>query len=508
MSTVDRPRLGVITAVVCLALAAVVSAMASLNVALPSIARDLHATQTQLVWVIDAYSLAFAALLLPGGAIGDRYGRRASLIAGLTIFGIGSAVAMTAQSATELIVLRAVLGVGAALVMPSTLSTITSTFPPARRTSAVSVWAAVAGGAAVLGLFTSGLLLTTFSWQSVFGLNVVLSAVALAGTLRFVPESADPQTQRFDLAGAAIAVVGLFALVFSVIEAPDHGWLATRTIAGLALAVVTLAIFVLWELRQAAPLLDPRVFKKRSLAAGSLSVFAQFFAFFGYTFIILQYLQLVRGGSPLHAAVEVLPLAATIIPTSRLAPRLTARFGTRAVCATGLVLMAGGLEVVAQIGVGSSYWLLAGGLILLGVGMGAASTPATTAITEALPLSQQGIGSALNDLSREVGGALGIAVIGSILTAGYKSKIDVAGLGAQLASKVKGSFAVASHLPAPIPGRADDAFVGALHLALSTAAGAALLAAIAVALLLARPRRQTLTSSVPSTAAPATSSAS
>jgi MFS family permease len=224
--TESSARHGVITAVVCLALAAVVAAMSSLNVALPDIARDTHASQTQLVWVIDAYSLAFAALLLPGGALGDRYGRRVSLLIGLLIFGGGSAVAMSADSATELIALRAVLGVGAALVMPATLSTITSTFPPAQRTRAVSIWAAVAGGAAILGLLCSGLLLTVFSWRSIFGLNVLLSAFALAGTVRFVPESANQDAPRLDVGGALLAVAALSVLVFSVIEA---GWPGGRS---------------------------------------------------------------------------------------------------------------------------------------------------------------------------------------------------------------------------------------------------------------------------------------
>src|SRR6202046_4624584 len=263
-------RPGAIAAVVCVALAAVVAAMSSLNVALPDIARSAHASQTQLSWIIDSYSLVFAALLLPAGALGDRYGRRRALLAGLAIFGAGSAVAMTASSATELIGLRAFLGLGAALVMPATLSTITGTFPSAERGRAVSIWAGVAGGAAVLGLLASGLLLTGFSWRSIFGLNVVLSAVALAGTLRFVPESADPNAPSLDVGGAAIAVAGLVALIFSVIEAPTYGWLAARTLAGLILGFALLAAFVLWELRQEHPLLDPRVFRNRSLSVGSM----------------------------------------------------------------------------------------------------------------------------------------------------------------------------------------------------------------------------------------------
>jgi EmrB/QacA subfamily drug resistance transporter len=479
-------RHGVITAVVCLALAAVVAAMASLNVALPDIARDTHATQTQLLWVIDAYSLAFAALLLPGGALGDRYGRRIALIAGLVIFGGGSAVAMTASSATELIALRAVLGLGAALVMPATLSTITGTFPPAERTRAVSIWAGVAGGAAVLGLLASGALLAGLSWRSIFGLNVVLSAAALAGTVRFVPESADPGAPRLDVGGAVIAVLALVALVFSVIEAPTYGWLAARTVTGLALAVALLIAFVMWELRQQDPLLDPRVFRERTLTAGTMSILVQFFAFYGYTFIILQYLQLVRGATPLLAALEVLPMAATMMPTSRLAPRLAGRFGPRRVCAAGLILLAAGLAIIAQLDASSSYWLLAAGLLVLGIGMGAAMTPATTAITEALPPSRQGVGSALNDLSREVGGAIGIAVIGSILTSTYSNHVNVSGLSGQVAAKVKGSFAVAAHLPAPIPDRAHAAFVTAMNIALLTAAGAASLAAVGVVLLLSK----------------------
>src|SRR6478672_13229365 len=306
-----RIRHGVITAVVCLALAAVVAAMASLNTALPSIARDTHAGQTELEWVIDAYSLAFASLLLPAGALGDRYGRRLALIAGLVVFGGGSLVAMTASGAHELIGLRALIGIGAALVMPATLSTITSTFPEAQRVRAVGVWAAVAGGAAILGLLVSGTLLEFWGWQSVFAVNVVLAAAAAIGVVRFVPESADPDAPPIDVGGAAISVLGLGLVVFSVIEAPDHGWR---------------------ELRQTHPLLDPRVFRHPRLAAGSFSVFAQFFAFFGFTFVVLQYLQLLRGYSPLEGSLSVLPMAAAMIPTARLAPELAGRLGSRRVC--------------------------------------------------------------------------------------------------------------------------------------------------------------------------------
>ncbi len=475
---------GAVTAVVCLALAAVVSAMASLNVALPDIARSTHASQTQLAWVIDAYSLIFAALLLPAGAIGDRYGRRRALLIGLAIFGGGSIAAMAVGSASALIGLRGVLGLGAALVMPATLSTITSTFPPAQRTKAVSVWAGVAGASAVLGLLTTGLLLEVWSWQSVFALNVVLAGLAIVGTLRFVPESADAAAPRLDVGGALIATAGLIALVYSIIEAPTSGWGSARTLIGMLAGLLVLCGFVLWELRRRQPLLDPRLFRLRHLTAGSVSIFIQFFAFFGFTFTILQYLQGVRGHSPLISAVCMLPMAAAMMPTARLTPKLAARLGARTVCAAGLALVAGGLTVIAQSDSSSSYWLLLAGLVPLGMGMGAAMTPATAAITEALPAAQQGVGSALNDLARELGGALGIAVIGSVLAAGYRSHLAVTGLPAAVASKARDSFAVGIHLGGPAADHARIAFVSGMHMAILVGAAAALLAALVVGRLL------------------------
>jgi len=473
-----------VTAVVCVALGAVTAAMASLNVALPDLARSTQATQTQLEWIIDAYSLVFAALLLPAGALGDRYGRRRVLIAGLVIFGGASAVAMTASSANELIFLRGLIGVGAALVMPATLSTITGTFPPAERTRAVSVWAAVAGGSALLGLLCSGALLEEFSWRSAFAVNVVLATVAILGTLFFVPESSDSGTPPLDKAGALLATVSLTALVFSIIEAPEAGWASGRTLGGIAGGLAILAVFVGWELRAAHPMLDVRHFRNRRLSAGTLSIFIQFFAFYGFTFVSLQYLQGVRGDSPLVAALSVLPLAIAMMPTGRITPKLVARFGARAVCAAGLVLAAAGLVVISRVGTSSSYWLLLAGLIPLGIGMGAAMTPATAAITEGLPAAQQGIGSALNDLSREVGGALGIAVVGSIVTAVYRTNLHLSGMHAAAAGEARGSFALAIHAGGPVKAAASSAFVDGIHIGLLYAAGAALLAAITVAVLL------------------------
>ncbi len=477
-------RPGVVTAVVCLALAAVVGGVGSHKLARARLARAAHASQTQLAWIIDAYSLVFASLLLPAGAAGDRFGRRRALIAGLAVFAAASAAAMTASSADELIGLRAVMGLGAALVMPATLSTITGTFASDQRTRAVSVWAAVAGGAAVLGILASGLVLQAWSWPSVFALNVILAAAAIAGTIGFVPESADPDTPRLDIGGAVLAVTGLVALVYSIIEAPGQGWLSARTLAGLAAGLAVLAGFAGWELRRRVPMLNPRVFALPALAAGSLSIFVQFFALFGFIFIVLQYLQLIQGDSGLVSAVSMLPMAGAMLPASRLAPSLVARAGARVTCTAGLALIAAALVILARLTPASGYWPLAAGLIPLGAGMGLAMTPATSNITSALPASQQGVASALNDLSREVGGAVGIAVLASILTAVYQASLHPGPIPAAQAASARSSVAVATRLGPAVAAQARTAFADGMHLALYIAAGIVAAAAITVGTLL------------------------
>ncbi|WP_131740394.1 MFS transporter [Actinomadura roseirufa] len=466
---------------VMLALATVVSAVASLNTAVPSIARDLHATQTELAWVIDAYALVFAALLLLGGAIGDRYGRRRALAAGLVVFGAGSAAALAADGPGWLIAARGVLGVGAALVMPATLSTITATFPPDRRTRAVGTWAGVAGASAVFGLLVSGGLLEVWSWRSIFVLNVVLAAVALTVTLAVVPESADPDSPRLDLTGALITVAGLGAGVYSIIEAPAHGWASARTLGGLAVAAVVLAGFAGWELTRPNPLLDPRLFRVRAFSAGTLSITAQFFAFFGFVFITLQYLQLVKGNGPFLAAASLLPMAAAMMPSARgIAPRLASRFGARRVVPAGLLLAGLGLFLLSLLDETSGYWPLLAGLIPLGAGMGLAMTPATAVITDALPAAKQGVGSAVNDLARELGGALGIAVLGSLLQSSYRGALDTGGLPEPLAEQARASVALATRLGPPVADQARAAFADGLHTALFAAAVTLAVTAVAV----------------------------
>ena len=404
-----------ILVMMCFALATVVSAVSSLNVALPDLARDTGATPTELQWIVDAYALVFAGLLLPAGAIGDRFGRRRVLLSGLGIFGAGAAVAITINDPGTLIIVRAVMGLGAAMIMPTTLSIITSTFPAGERDRAVGAWAGVAGGSALLGLLVSGTVLEFASWPAVFGLSVALAAIAFVGSLRVVPSTELRAPKALDPVGGALSAVALSSLVWAFIEGPHRGWGSALVVGGFAAAVLLGAAFVGWELRRKDPMLDPRLFRLHGFSSGSLSIFVQFFAAFGLIFVLLQFLQLVLGYSPLQAGAALAPMAIVMIAVAPRVPRLVERVGVRPVGPVGLALMAAGLVILSTMGAGSSYWhLLAGGLVL-GLGMALATTPATTAIVASLPDEKQGVASAVNDAAREVGGALGIAVLGSVL---------------------------------------------------------------------------------------------
>jgi EmrB/QacA subfamily drug resistance transporter len=456
----DR-RLVLVT--MCLALATVVSAVSSLNVALPDLARATGASPTELQWVVDAYALVFAGLLLPAGALGDRLGRRRVLLAGLAIFGTGAAVATTLSDPSTLIAVRAGMGLGAALIMPTTLSIITATFPAGERDRAVAAWAGVAGGSALLGLLVAGTLLEWFSWSSVFALNVVLAIAAIGMTLRFVDGGA-PERVALDPVGGGLSALGLAGIVWAFIEGPSRGWGDALVVGGFAAGALLLTAFVLWELRRTTPMLDPRLFRLRGFSAGSLSVFVQFFAMFGLIFVLLQFLQLVLRYSPLEAGLALAPMAAVMIAVAPRVPRLVERVGIRLVGPVGLGFIALGLLVLSTMDAGSSYWhLLAGGLVL-GLGMALAAPPATTAIVSSLPDDKQGVASAVNDTAREVGGALGIAVLGSVL-AGHAGQLGpgfdpgsfVDGFSAALrvgaAVIATGAAVVALRAPATHPGR-------------------------------------------------------
>ena len=283
----ERKQRGAVLRVMCLALMMVVGAVASLNVALPEIARSTGASQTQLQWIVTAYALAFAALLLPAGAIGDRIGRKPVLAAGLGLFGLSSLAAIFANSPGELIALRGAMGVGAAMIMPVTLSVITTVFPPEERGKAVGTWVGVAAGGGVLGLLASGVMLEWLPWQSIFVFNVVLATIALVGTLAIVPATREARPPRIDLVGALLSAAALAALVFGITEGPERGWGEPSTVGALAFGVLGAVAFVLWELRRREPMLDPRHFSRRGFAAGTLSITVQFFAAFGFLFLAL-----------------------------------------------------------------------------------------------------------------------------------------------------------------------------------------------------------------------------
>jgi EmrB/QacA subfamily drug resistance transporter len=444
----ERKQRGAVLRVMCLALMMVVGAVASLNVALPEIARDTGASQTQLQWIVTAYALAFAALLLPAGAIGDRIGRKPVLASGLAIFGLASVAAIFLNGPGQLIALRGAMGVGAAMIMPVTLSVITTIFPPEERGKAVGTWVGVAAGGGVLGLLASGVLLEWLPWQSIFVLNAVLAAVALVGTLAIVPATREKRPPRLDLVGTLLSAAALAAVVFGITEGPERGWGELTTLGSLAFGVVGVAAFVVWELRRREPMLDPRHFARRGFAAGTLSMSVQFFAAFGFLFLALPYLQLVMGYSPLQAAGALVPMALVVIPLSRTAPAIAARFGVRVAGATGLSLMALGFVVLSTLEVGSSYAHFLAGLLPFGAGMALAGAPATTAIVASLPRSRQGVASAVNDVSRELGGALGIAVLGSLMNGVYRAEMadSTATLPPGVGEKARGSLAAAQQI--------------------------------------------------------------
>jgi EmrB/QacA subfamily drug resistance transporter len=388
------------------------------------------------------------------------------------------------------------MGVGAAMIMPVTLSVLTTIFPPEERGKAVGTWVGVAAGGGVLGLLASGVLLEWLPWQSIFVLNVVVAGAALFGTLAIVPATREARPPRLDAVGTLLSAAALAALVFGVIEGPERGWGEITTVVPLVLGVLGVAAFVLWELRRREPMLDPRHFARRGFAAGTLSVTVQFFAAFGFLFLALPYLQLVMGLSPLEAAGALVPMALVVIPLSRVAPAIAARVGVRVAGATGLALMGLGFLVLSTLEVGSSYGHFVAGLLPFGAGMALAGAPATTAIVASLPRSKQGVASAVNDVSRELGGALGIAFLGSLMNATYRTEMadSTSSLPTDVAERAQGSLAAAEQVGLQLGPQGEQFVVHAqtafLHgFTHSLVAGAALLLIGAVFVALRAPGR-------------------
>ncbi len=451
-----------ILAAMCSALVMVVAGVSMLATSLPRLAADLGASQSSQQWIVDAYALALAALLLPAGALGDRYGRRMTLIAGVALFGAASGLAAGATSANQLIALRAFMGVGAALLMPGTLSTITSVFPEEERAKAVGIWAGFATAGGTLGILVSGALLEQFFWGSIFLVTAAIALVTLVAIILVVPSTKSSERVASDPLGSIVSALGTGLLVLGIIEGPVRGWTDAITLAGILGGAAVIVGFVLLELRVATPLLDPRLFLHRGFATGSASLFLQFFAMFAFFFVSLQYLQLVRNYGTMLAAGALLPMAVLIMPVSAVSGTMSERYGHRLVGGAGLAVSAVGFGLFANLGPASAFWIFLVATLVIGAGAALAMTPATNAIIASLPRSKQGVASAVNDTARELGAAFGVAVLGSAFNTGYRNSIDghLHGVSANVAASVREAPAIAVQLAGKLH---NGALLGATH---------------------------------------------
>ena len=490
-----NPRRWQILAVLCVSLFVIVMDNTIVNVALPTLARELDAGTSSLQWIVDAYTLVFAGLLLAAGGLGDRFGRKGALLAGLALFGAFSAAGAFASSTGQLISARAVMGVGAALIFPTTLAIVVNVFTePRERAAAIGIWTAIAGVGVALGPISGGWLLEHFSWGSVFLVNVPVTVAGIVGTLVLVPRSRDPRAPRLDLPGLALSIAGVTLLVWSLIEAPSHGWISATTIGGITGAAVLLAVFAWWELRTPAPLLDVNLFRNMRFTAASLAITLGFFALFGFIFLVTQYLQLVKGYSALQAGVRTLPFAIAMVVAAVSSPKVVQRIGTKLVVAAGLALMAGGFAIASTNDASTSYSVIASAMVLMGFGLGSAAAPATESILASVPREKAGVGSAVNDTTREVGGTLGVAVLGSIMASVYGGRILDALSGTPLPAGLRAaagdSLAAALQIAGGVGGAAgrgialaaQDAFVQAFQIG-SVVTGAVALVGAVIALL-------------------------
>jgi EmrB/QacA subfamily drug resistance transporter len=410
--------------VLCISLVMIVMANASLNVALPTLAKDLNTGSSGLQWIVDAYSLVFAGLLLTAGSLGDRYGRRLALNGGLVVFGAASLFAALSSSSSAVIGARAVMGVGAAFVMPATLSILAHVFPPKERARAIAIWAGFAGVGVAMGGVVSGALLEHFWWGSIFLINVAVVVIALVAGFFLIPKSREKIHAPLDPLGALLSIVGLAALVYGIIEGPDNGWTSAQTLGTFAFAIVVLAGFVFWELKAKEPMLDLRFFKNPRFTAATTAITLVFFAMFGSYFLFTQYLQFVHGYDPLSAGIRILPWALAYLVSATQSAKLVERFGQRAVVASGLTIAGLGIAILAVTStVTSSYWWFALAVVVQALGMGITTAPSTGAIMRSLPLHKAGVGSAVNDTTRELGGALGVAVLGSLVSSHFRSSM-------------------------------------------------------------------------------------
>ncbi len=489
---VGHPRRWATLAVMCLAVFVTVLDGTIVNVALPTLAVDLHATTRQLQWTVDAYLLVFTGLLLAAGGFGDKFGRKRSLLLGLVAFGVTSAYTGSVHSANAVIVGRALMGIGAAFIFPATLAVITNVFrDPHERAKAIGIWSAVSGIGVAAGPITGGWLLEHFWWGSVFFVNVPVVVIVVAAAWYVVPESRERQAPRLDLVGVIASIASIGALVYTIIEAPERGWLDPLTLGGFAVAGLLLVAFVVWELRVDSPMLPVAIFRNLRFSAASIAITSAFFALFGFIFLITQYFQLTRGYSPLEAGLRTLPVATSIAVAAVFSPKVVHAVGTTKVVRTGLGLMAiAFVWIGVRVDVDTAYLEIVGQMIFLGIGLGATTAPATESIMGALPPDKAGIGSAINDTTRELGGTLGVAIIGSVFSSLYVGALnDAGGVFAQLPPEAqaatKESVAAAGIIArdlgpnaAAFVDQVNDAFLSGLGAGCFVAAGVALAGAV------------------------------
>jgi EmrB/QacA subfamily drug resistance transporter len=463
------------------------------NVALPTLSRELDASISELQWIVDAYALVFAGLLLLGGGLGDRFGRKGAMQIGLVLFAVTSVLGAVATDSTQLIMARGAMGIGAALVFPATLAILTNVFTdPRERAKAIGIWAAVSGLAVAFGPVTGGFLLEHFWWGSVFLVNIPIVVVALVAGAVVLPTSRDAEAGRFDVVGTLLSIAAIGLLVFTVIEGPRWGWTSVTTLAGFAGAAALLAGFVRWELQVARPLIDVRVFRVPRFSAAAGAVTVAFFCLFGFIFMVTQYFQFVRGYSTLEAGLHTLPFAVFAGATAPLAARLALRFGPRRVVTGGLVTLAAGLVSAGLLDADSEYvGPVVFSMALLAIGLSLVTAPATEAVMSSLPKEQAGAGAAVNDITRELGGTLGVAVVGSVFASVYGPKmvellrafpIPAEALAAA-ESSVAAALVVAEQAPevaqAPITEAARTAFMDGMAAGSFVAAGVAAAGALA-----------------------------
>ncbi len=474
-------------AVLCLSLLIVFVGNSSLNVTLPTLSRELGATESQLQWVVAAYSLVFAGLLFSTGALGDRYGRKGTLQIGLILFLVGAGFASLSTVMWQLIACRAVMGAAAAMIMPSTLSILINVFPPHERTKAIAIWASITGAAGGFGPLISGWLLGHFWYGSVFLVNVPIIIVALVAGHFLVPKSRDPQEARLDPLGAVLSIIGIVALVYGLIEAPDKGWLSAPTLIAFFIAVTVLTAFVFWELHTSEPMLEIRFFRNPAFSTGTTGMILLFVALYGVMFLITQYFQLVLGNSPLVAAARLLPMAMILLAVSLTTPRLTSQFGAHRVVAAGMLSLATGMILLSQLTTTTPYWYIVVCFVPFSSGMALAMSPMTASIMSAVPARRAGMGSAMNDATRELGAALGVAVLGSIAASRYGAQIAPALSGlsptdqSTATSSIAGALNVASTLGASagdaLTSAAQSAFLSGVHFAVLIGASLAVISA-------------------------------